>query len=174
MRRTRYISNKSADYQETTIEEDGLRAETLWYEWANHHDLKFHKNDQSPETFPQAFRGEFKRTDYELRLPDLGIIAVDVKTLKFHEDFENFILDQEEIRKQKAFQEAFHSDVWFAIIPRSGMQYRTFYWISLNKILKTIPPKRSGVSGKLFYPIPLESLVVIGWNDGLEKLFSSN
>jgi len=124
----------------TSIEEDGEHAEKLWRDWANSKCIKFHKNDQSLETFAHAFKGLIKRTDYEVRVPDLGKIAVDVKSLKFNSGYEDFILDVQEIKKQQSFQDEFKIDVWFAIIPRNGLQLLTLP----SSARHTIPPPPPG------------------------------
>jgi len=151
------------------IEEIGRRGEHIFQEWGNYQRIDFHKNDQSLETFAVSFRNTTKRTDYEISLPDLGKIAVDVKVLKLHTTYGDFILDAEEIHKQKSFQRKFQVPVWFAIIPRNGLQYRTFYWVSLNYILDQIQPKHSQYGP--FYPISRKDCITVGWDDGIEKLF---
>jgi len=75
---------------------------------------------------------------------------------------------QTEIRKQLSFQEKFRNPVWFAIIPRTGLQYYTFYWISLNHIRETIVKKYSCIGP--FYPIPIKACTPVGWKDGIGKL----
>ena len=85
-------------------------------------------------------------------------------------EFEDFIIDEmQDIEPLLSLQRIFGIPVWFAI-STPGIQYNTWYWISLDEILEQVEKKQSRVSSKGFRPISLKKCTTIGWDDGLDKL----
>lgn len=159
--------------QEFDINIIGRSAERKFLEWLIHKRVSFTYCDQSVETFPPIFRRDkIKRPDFFIFIKNLGKIAIDVKSRAFNMEFENFILDEEEVQKLAAFQKMSGIPVWLAI-STPEIQHNTWYWISLNEVLENVNKKISSRSNEPFRPIGIKDCITIGWKDGLEKLIQA-
>jgi len=157
--------NRSPD-----IEKIGQVAEKKIQEWAEFHNYKFIRYDQTIESFAPSFRpSQIKRPDYELQIHSVGKIAVEVKSRKLNTTFDNFTIDEEEIQKLLGFQAEFYIPVWIAISCPDN-NYNTWYWISLNDILIKGKMKTRIKDGKRFRAVIIKDFITIGWKDGVEKL----
>ncbi len=145
-------------------------AEEKFIEWLEHKKYAYVYLEQSKETFSKLFRGIAKRPDFFVLIDSIGLIAVDVKDREIYKDYETFVVDdKKDVQKLEEFERIFKIPVWFAF-SNEEVSYRTWYWISLNNVLK-IEPKPNSIKGELFRDIPITNCKTLGWNDGLGKLF---
>lgn len=147
-----------------------FHSEQLFQQWLEAKKYPYVYIEQSLETFATFFRGITKRPDYFIVLPSIGLIAVDVKERKYYIDFQNFTINELEIKKLSSFERAFKTPVWVAISNES-IGFTTWYWISLTRIVEKMPLKVNSNSNEEFRAIGIKNCITIGWNDNLGKLF---
>lgn len=147
-----------------------LHSEKIFQQWLETKKYPYLYIEQSIETFASLFRDITKRPDYFIILPSIGFIAVDVKERKYYKIFQNFTINELEIRKLLSFERVFKIPVWLAISNES-MGFATWYWISLTNITENTPLKINSSSNEEFRAIDIKSCITIGWNDNLSKLF---
>lgn len=147
-----------------------FHSEQLFQKWLEAKKYPYVYIEQSLETFATFFRGITKRPDYFIVLPSIGLIAVDVKERQYYIDFQNFTINELEIKKLSSFERAFKTPVWVAISNES-IGFTTWYWISLTRIVEEMPLKVNSSSNEEFRAINIKDCITIGWNDNLGKLF---
>ena len=145
-------------------------SEQLFQQWLEAKKYPYVYIEQSLETFATFFKGITKRPDYFIVLPSMGLIAVDVKERQYYIDFQNFTINELEIKKLSSFERAFRIPVWVAISNKS-IGFTTWYWISLTRIVENVPLKVNSSSNEEFRAIDIKNCITIGWNDNLGKLF---
>ncbi|MFX1502135.1 MAG: hypothetical protein ACFFDH_14320 [Promethearchaeota archaeon] len=147
-----------------------LLSEQLFQQWLESRKYGYVFIEQSIDTFATFFRGITKRPDYFIVLPSIGVIAVDVKERKYYKDYQNFTINETEVRKLTSFERTFKIPVWIAI-SNENIGFTTWYWISLDKIVENSPIRINSFSKEEFRTIPIKNCTTIGWNDNLGKLF---
>lgn len=147
-----------------------LHSEKLFQQWLDTKEYPYLYIEQSIETFASLFRGITKRPDYFVIFPSIGFIAIDVKERQYYNVFQNFTINEVEIRKLLSFERMFRIPVWLAI-SNENIGFTTWYWISLTDITEKVPLKTNSESNEEFRAIDIKKCITIGWNDNLSKLF---
>lgn len=147
-----------------------LHSEQLFQQWLEAKKYPYLYIEQSVDTFASLFRGITKRPDYFIILPSIGFIAVNVKERQYYTIYQNFTINEVEIRKLLSFERVFKIPVWIAI-SNENIGFTTWYWVSLTKIIEKMPLKINSCSNEEFRAIDIKNCITIGWNDNLSKLF---
>jgi hypothetical protein len=99
----------------------GQRIETLFKFWLDRDGLPYVYVDQSMFTVPANMRGLIKRPDFAVGIPNIGLIAFDVKAKALHKG--QVLIDLDEHRKLLVFETCFHMVVWYAVFPPRHAPY---------------------------------------------------
>lgn len=99
----------------------GQRIETLFQGWLNRDGLPYFYLDQSMFTVPANMRGLIKRPDFAVGIPNIGLIAFDVKAKALHKG--DVLVDLDEHRRLATFETCFHMTVWFVVFPPRHAPY---------------------------------------------------
>lgn len=147
-----------------------LHSEQLFQQWLEAKKYPYLYIEQSIDTFASLFRGITKRPDYFIILPSIGFISVDVKERQYYNTYQNFTINEVEIRRLLSFERIFKIPIWIAI-SNENIGFTTWYWVSLTKIIEKMPLKINSCSNEEFRAIDIKNCITIGWNDNLSKLF---
>ena len=147
-------------------------SEEIFRQWLEEKEYPYTYIDQSFGTFAASFKNITKRPDYQIVLPSIGLIAVDVKERKFYELFQNFTIDEREINKLSSYERIFKIPVWFAI-SNGNSAFTTWYWISLSYIIEQMPVRENHNTKENFRAIDIRDCITIGWDDDLGKLLKN-
>jgi len=94
----------------------GERAEIRFQSWMDVNRIDYFRIDQEPDTIALTFKGFIRRPDYFIRMKHIGAtIAIDVKSRRYDVDYDDFIVDEEDITLLAAFQERFGVPVWIVL-----------------------------------------------------------
>lgn len=93
----------------------GARMETLFRRWLDRDGVPYVYFDQSPLTVPDQLRGQIKRPDFAVGVPNIGTLAFDVKAKGMRDG--DFIIDVDEYRRFAMFETCFNMVVWYAVFP---------------------------------------------------------
>jgi Holliday junction resolvase len=163
---------RATELRPTPKELAGRNAEDRFQSWMDSHSIKWYRIDQGQDTMALAFKGAVTRPDYTLRFGIIhATIAVDVKSRFYDKDYENFIVNENEIQRLKEFQDQFGDQVWLAL-STDAIQYNTWYWITVEKVALECPVRTSSVKGNRFYPIRIDQCKTVGLHDGLDRILS--
>jgi len=90
--------------------EKGMLVENNFRSWLDKHNIPYLYIQQDNENLSQSLKEIFqgKRPDFILLIPNFGIIFVDVKYKKIHQDFKTYPIDIEETKKYSSLQRKFN------------------------------------------------------------------
>ncbi|HME53292.1 MAG TPA: hypothetical protein VKM55_13805 [Candidatus Lokiarchaeia archaeon] len=149
----------------------GQQAENRFQDWMDAHQISYVRIDQEPNTLALAFRGIVRRPDFFIHIGSLNAtIAIDVKSRRFDERYENFIVNEDDIQLLRAFQQQFGNPVWL-VLSTTAIQHNTWYWIQLDQVISDIKPKTSSVKGNQFRPIRIDQCKTVAIQDGIGRIF---
>lgn len=126
---------------------------------------------QATETYGSCTKDYFKRPDFLVSLPSLGLIAVDVKDRRPHSKGD-FILDCErEADRFLNFQRLFMLPGWYCFMSSSQTEHRQVWsFISLDEVLMS-PIRFSHNQKKPFYSVsPRKTISIDPQRDSLMPL----
>lgn len=108
----------------------GAAAESAFALWLDASEIAHLYLDQSSLTMPAHLRGRFKRVDYLVGIPGVGIVAFDVKAKSIFDG--SLIFDLDEIKKTRAFARQFHLTTFFACLDPTGGDRG--FWVRLDQL----------------------------------------
>ena len=149
----KYMLKESLNSQKT-LQEKGKETEEKFMEWLNSESIPYLFIEQSPGTLTEYFKGNsIKRPDFLVILKNIGTIAVDVKRKAPQP---NYTLGEDgEINKYLNFERITRIPVWLVFgHPSPDGQYKSWYWISLSKVLEyeKCPPAKQGMGDYRLIP----------------------
>jgi len=120
----------------------GQRMEHLFQHWLDRDGLPYFYLDQSMLTVPANMRGLIKRPDFAVGIPNIGLLAFDVKAKALLKD--HFVVDVDEHRRLATFETCFHMVAWFVIFPPRHAPYA--YLFRNRDLAGTTPVTLNGKS----------------------------
>jgi hypothetical protein len=154
---------KSAQRKKLIIAQ-GNEGERRLNAWFNAQGMSYVFINQDRKHFARLFQGELKRPDFLMLLEGIGILAVDAKFCSPN-DYGNYTLGEDELRKAANFERLFRIPVWYAfLVEEDGLEQ--WLWISLLKTLEV------GVDRGEYRTIQPDEFVVIEGNEDLGRLYS--
>lgn len=107
--------------------------------WLDSHEIPFWYIQQDIESFSRGLKDhDMKRPDFMVVVPHVGLILVDVTRKKLAEKYEEFRLDEEEIKKLYNLQKIFNLQVWY-VLSNEDYHYGTWHWIPVSKVVGEEP-----------------------------------
>ncbi|OLS15904.1 MAG: hypothetical protein RBG13Loki_0473 [Promethearchaeota archaeon CR_4] len=145
-------------------------AERRIQEYFDAHLYGWDRVDQSIASFARIYQGRVKRPDYIVYLDTYTKIIVDAKDWTLDAEFRNFHIDEGDARRAAEWERQHGSKLWLAI-SNEHSDYKTWYYISISRILEVCPLRTSRKSGNFFRTFTILDCVTIGPEDSLSKLF---
>lgn len=152
------------------LRRQGKVGEKQFEKWLNEHGFGFVGFQQNKDDLAHAFRGEVKRPDHLLLIPQIGFIAVDVKNKK--QSGGGFTMDIDgEIAKALEFERLFSIYLWYAFKDRcaKGDQWS---FISAYDAMTHGEVRTNSSEGTQFLHIPIYHFQTVSNMDDFQKLFS--
>lgn len=122
--------------------------------------------DQTPMSVPEHLRGEFKRPDFFVGVPGVGMIAFDVKAKSIYNG--HFIFEFDEIRRMRTFARLCHMTVYFACLDPDGSAES--YWIRLDQFENLMPVRRGS---SLTLAIPADAALSVSLRKSFQVAFQA-
>lgn len=149
----------------------GKEAERNFQQWLDKNNIPYLYINQEPETFSSFFKSGFKRPDFIILIPNIGLILVDVKYRVISEKYNDIPIDSDDLTKYSKLQRNFNLPIWFAISNKE-INYRKWFWIPLSKTIELMLPKfKSSLSQMDYNPIKLKEFIEVSNEDSLHKIF---
>lgn len=144
----------------------GKDGEEAFLEWLDHNGFSYLYINQDSHSFPQLFKNHVKRPDFLVLIDSIGLIAVDVKNYKKHQEKYCPLPYESELKKTLSFERIFRIPVWYAYLDEES----SWLWISALKAVEV---------GKLivqkdkddFLSIKIEDFTKITNNQDIGKLW---
>jgi hypothetical protein len=155
--------------------EKGREAEAKFKKWLDEHKIYYFYIEQNLGTFPIMFgKDKLKRPDFMILLPNVGFILVDVKHRSITGKYNDIAIDAPDLKKYALFQSKFHVPVWYTF-SNETLDYKTWFWIPISKILELNPPKyTSSISKEPYFPVKINEFVEVKNIESLAKIFSKS
>ena len=99
----------------------GFRMEDLFQAWLDRDGVPYFFFDQTVFTVPDQLRGLIKRPDFGVGVPNVGMLAFDVKAKGMRDG--DFIIDVDEYQRLAMFESCFNMTVWYAAFPPRRAPY---------------------------------------------------
>lgn len=148
------------------------KAEQEFQKWLIRHIIAYFSINQSIATFSPALKKYFtKRPDFQILIPNIGYILVDVKDKKQATKHNKFFLNAEETDKYVNLQRKFNLQTWY-VISNSDYNYNTWFWIPASKALESGFHFISKETGTKCLSVPIEDFIQVSSDDSLERVFS--
>ena len=149
----------------------GKEAEKKFQQWLDKNNIPYMYIHQEPETFASFFKAGFKRPDFIILIPNIGLILVDVKYRVISNKHNDIAIDSDDLTKYSKLQRNFNLPIWFAISNRE-INYEKWFWIPVSKTIELMLPQfKSSLSQMDYNPIKLEEFIEVSDKDSLHKIF---
>jgi len=149
----------------------GKEAEKMFKQWLDKNNIPYLYIQQDIETFASFFKSGFKRPDFIILIPNIGLILVDVKYRVINQKHHDIAIDSEDLTKYSKLQRNFNLPIWFAI-SNKDINYEKWFWIPVSKTIELMLPKfKSSLSKMDYNPIQLEEFIEVSNEDSLHKIF---
>jgi len=148
------------------------RSEKDFGHWLDEANIAWVYINQNPgDLFSGRLADKGRRPDFLVALPNLGVIAVDIKCESTYRNYHHFGVNKETCQQYLGFRHEFNVPVWYAF--NDIEQQKTWYWIPVDDASR-FPLKSERNDGSSletpFYQIGKEDCVKVGQADDLVKL----
>ena len=110
--------------------EKGAAAELAFKQWLTNSELASVDIVQTPFSMPAHLRGKYKRPDYLVGVPPIGIVAFEVKAKTIFDGC--LIFDLDEVKRLRTFTRLFPVPVYFACLDPAGGDRG--FWVRLDQL----------------------------------------
>ena len=149
----------------------GREAEEKFQHWLDKNNIPYLYIQQDKEKFSSFFKTGFKRPDFIILIPNIGLIFVDVKYRVISEKYDDISIDSADLSKYSKLQRNFNIPIWFAISNRE-INYSKWFWIPVSKTIELMLPEFKSPLSKMDYnPIKLREFIEVSNKDSLHKIF---
>ncbi|ACZ11989.1 NERD domain-containing protein [Sulfurospirillum deleyianum] len=144
----------------------GKDGEQAFLEWLDQNGFSYLYINQDTDSFPQLFKNHVKRPDFLVLIDSIGLIAVDVKNYKKHQEKYCPLPYESELKKTLSFERMFRIPVWYAYKNEES----SWLWISALKAVEV--GKLIAKEGQAdFLSIKIEDFTEVTSNQDIGKLW---
>lgn len=97
------------------LKEQGARAEKHFSSWLDRSARPYILVEQSPASMPKHLRGSFKRPDFFVGFPTIGMIGCEVKAFSLYKGA--FLFNEAEFENLDNFARGFNIHIWLFFFP---------------------------------------------------------
>jgi len=151
--------------------EKGIKAENKFQEWLESKKLPYLYVKQTLDSMPTLFKEQgIKRPDFFILIPNIGMIAVDVKCIKLTGKNRDYYFNvYNEVFPLLHFEQNFRMPTWFAITYDDSMAFKTWRWIPVSSVAQY--KITDTVNGECYF-VPPQNCIEVSFNEGIGKLFN--